>query len=115
MDRRQFLRAATATGAGMALGGLMHARANAGTPADATATLAVPPGPPTDPAVRKLIVVLFGGGTRSLDTIDDPEHRYIPRLWNEMIPKGTLFTNMRVEGKVVHPNSAGSIMTGHWE
>ena len=71
--------------------------------------------PPPDPAQRKLIIVLFGGGTRSSEAIDDPEHRYIPRLWDEMAPRGTLFTNMRVEGKVVHPNSAGSIMTGHWE
>ena len=68
-----------------------------------------------DAAQRKLIVILFGGGARSSESIDDPEHRYIPRLWNDMIPRGTLFTNMRVEHKVVHPNSAGSIMTGHWE
>jgi hypothetical protein len=64
---------------------------------------------------RKLLIVLFGGGTRSSEAVDDPEHRYIPRLWNEMVPRGTLFSNMRVEGKVVHPNSAGSIVTGHWE
>ena len=64
---------------------------------------------------RKLVVVLFGGGTRSAETVDDPEHRHIPRLWNELVPRGTLFTNARVEGKVVHPNSAGSIVTGHWE
>jgi hypothetical protein len=67
------------------------------------------------PIKRKLIVILFGGGTRSSETIDDPVHRYIPCLWNDMVPKGTLFTNMRVEHKVVHPNSAGSIMTGHRE
>lgn len=63
----------------------------------------------------KLIVVLFGGGTRYSETIGDPERRYIPRLWNEMTPCGTLFTNMWVEHRVVHPNSAGSIVTGHWE
>ncbi len=63
----------------------------------------------------KVIIVLFGGGTRSSETIDDPSHRYIPKLWNKMVPEGTLFTNMRVEGKVVHPNSAGSVVTGHWE
>ncbi|MBN2583993.1 MAG: hypothetical protein JXL80_13090 [Planctomycetes bacterium] len=62
-----------------------------------------------------MIVVLFGGGTRSSESIDDPEHRWIPRLWNEMAPRGTLLTNMRVEHKVVHPNSAGSVVTGHWE
>jgi len=63
----------------------------------------------------KVIIVLFGGGTRSSETIDDPSHKYIPNLWNKMVPKGTLFSNMRVEGKVVHPNSAGSVVTGHWE
>jgi len=66
-------------------------------------------------ASKKLIVVLFGGGTRSSESIDDPQHQYIPHLWNDLVPRGTLFTNMRVEHKVVHPNSAGSIMTGHWE
>jgi hypothetical protein len=69
----------------------------------------------TEAERRKLIVVLFGGGTRSSEAIDDPEHRYIPRLWQDMIPRGTLFANMRVERKVVHPNSTGSILTGHWE
>jgi hypothetical protein len=67
------------------------------------------------PPARKLIVVQFGGGTRCSETIDDPQHRFIPRLWNEMAPHGTLFTNMFVDHKVVHPNSTGSIMTGHWE
>jgi hypothetical protein len=68
-----------------------------------------------DVTERKLIVILFGGGTRRSESIDDPQHRYIPRLWNEMTPRGTLLTNMRVEHKVVHPNCTGSIMTGHWE
>jgi len=66
-------------------------------------------------AERKVILVVFGGGCRSSEAIDDPNHRFIPRLWNETVPRGTLFTNMRVEGKVVHPNSTGSILTGHWE
>ena len=64
---------------------------------------------------RKLIIIQFGGGLRSKESIDDPKHRYIPKLWNNLVPKGILFTNIRVEHKVVHPNSTGSIMTGHWE
>ncbi|HOW73259.1 MAG TPA: hypothetical protein PKY77_21890 [Phycisphaerae bacterium] len=64
---------------------------------------------------RKLIVVVFGGGTRSSETIDDPCHRHIPRLWNEMVPRGTLLSHMRIEHRVVHPNCTASIMTGHWE
>lgn len=64
---------------------------------------------------RKLIIVIFGGGTRSSEAIDDPQHKYIPHLWNDLAPCGTLLTNMRVEHRVVHPNCTGSIATGHWE
>jgi hypothetical protein len=32
-----------------------------------------------------------------------------------LVPRGALLTNLRVEGRVVHPNSTGSMMTGHWE
>ena len=104
ISRRQFLYAAAQLGA--TVGGV-NLVGRCLRPAKAC----VPPAP----AQRKLIVVLFGGGTRSSESIDDPTHRYIPHLWNEMIPRAALFTNMRVEHKVVHPNSAGSIMTGHWE
>ena len=102
LSRRDFLRAAACVGA-VAAGTLAGC-----SPLRSTAKRPTPDRP-------KLIIVLFGGGTRSRETIDDPEHRHIPRLWREMIPRGALLTNMRVEGKVVHPNSAGSIMTGHWE
>jgi len=103
LSRRQFLRTATGMGVAIAAGG-------------ATGLLSAPSAEPSArPTGRKLIVVLFGGGTRSLETMDDPEHRHIPRLWREMVPRGTLFTDMRVEHKVVHPNSAGSVVTGHWE
>jgi hypothetical protein len=67
------------------------------------------------PSRRKLIIVQFGGGARNSETIDDPTHSFIPRLWRELVPRGALFTNMRVEGAVVHPNSTASIVTGHWE
>ncbi len=67
------------------------------------------------PAGRKLIIVQFGGGTRNSETIDDPKRRWAPRLMGELVRRGTLFTNLRVEGKVVHPNSTGSMVTGHWE
>ena len=100
MNRRQFLRAASGTAAAAMVGASGLVSANEQYTAEKD---------------RKLIVVLFGGGTRCSETIDDDRHRYIPHLWNEMMPKGVLFENMRVEHKVVHPNCAGSIMTGHWE
>ena len=107
ISRRKFLSAAAALGAAAAFGdvGTMFGSDTRRWKAPASVEL----------ANRKLIIILFGGGTRSSESIDDPEHCYIPRLWGEMVPKGTLFTNMRVEHRVVHPNSAGSIMTGHWE
>ncbi len=106
ISRRRFLLASAGVAAATLDG-------TEGLSASGAATVRAPAGLPLEK--RKLIVILFGGGTRSSESVDDPEHRHIPRLWNEMVPKGTLFTNMRVEHKVVHPNSAGSIMTGHWE
>lgn len=66
-------------------------------------------------AARKLLVVQFGGGTRNSESIDDPAHRYVPNLWNQLVPQGTLFTNLRVEHVVVHSSSTASMVTGHWE
>ena len=107
INRREFLSATVGIGAAAALGSVGAVLGGELRSSEVSAS-----SPLTQ---RKLIVILFGGGTRSSESIDDPEHRYIPHLWNEMVPRGTLFTNMRVEHKVVHPNSAGSIMTGHWE
>jgi hypothetical protein len=104
-SRREFLRIAAGRGAAMAtaLGTGRMAAADADTDTK----------PP--PEQRRLILVVFGGGTRASESIGDPAHRCVPKLWNEMVPRGTLWTNMRVEHRVVHPNCTGSIHTGHWE
>jgi len=101
LNRREFVR----TAAGVALAGAKDRcaageRGTEGWPA---------------PADRRLIVVVFGGGTRSSETIDDPQHRHTPRLGKELVPQGTLFTNVRVEGRVVHPICNAAIKTGHWQ
>jgi hypothetical protein len=95
VDRRRFLQASGLAGAGALLG----ARPSAAVPQ----------------RTRKLLIVVFGGGTRSSEAIDDPQHHFIPQLWGELVPRGTLFRNLRVERTVVHPNSTGSLLTGHWE
>ncbi|MBI3948723.1 MAG: hypothetical protein HY321_22625 [Armatimonadetes bacterium] len=97
MKRRQFLRAGLGAGASLMGAGALRLPLHGAE------------------SGRKLVVVLFGGGARRSETTEDPEHRFIPRLWKEMVPRGTLFSNVRVERKVVHPNCAGSILTGHWE
>ncbi len=108
LDRRAVLRALGGAAATMAAGILP------GCASMKCGTGASPARVPT-PGTPKVIVVQFGGGARNSETVDDPRHRFIPRLWGRMVPHGTLFTNMRVEHKVVHPNSTGSMMTGHWE
>ena len=108
-DRRGFLR--LAAGATLAVAGGTVTQLGEGSQPGSSPAATVPP----DPQRRKLIVVVFGGGTRSSEAIDDPRHRYVPRLWNRMVPRGTLFTNVRVEHLVVHPNCNASIKTGHWE
>ncbi len=107
INRREFLQATVGIGAVAVLGGMGAGLAQFAGSSVRRAPSALDRG--------KLIVILFGGGTRSSESIADPTHSYIPHLWNDMVPRGTLFTNMRVEHRVVHPNSAGSIMTGHWE
>jgi len=110
-NRREFLRRA----AGSALGAMGAVAATSVGNRCRSAPRREPLPLPQDPQRRKLIVVVFGGGTRSSEGMDDPEHRYVPNLWNKLVPHGTLFTNMRVEHLVVHPNCTGSILTGHWE
>ena len=108
-NRREFMGRIAAAGMAAA-GGLLRRDVAA---ADAPSSKS--PSEPPAPEKRRLVIVVFGGGTRSSEAIDDPQHRYIPQLWKEMVPRGTLWTNMRVEHRVVHPNCNGSIKTGHWE
>jgi hypothetical protein len=108
LNRRTVLRLAAGAGAAALLP--FHRWPGAAAEEAATGGAALPAA-----GDRKLLLVLFGGGTRSSESIDDPEHGYVPRLWKEMVPRGTLWTNMRVEQRVVHPNCNASIKTGHWE
>lgn len=70
---------------------------------------------PAENRQLKLILVIFGGGTRYGESMGDPQHRHIPRLWNDLAPRGTLFDDVRVEGRVVHTNCTASVLTGHRE
>jgi hypothetical protein len=99
MNRREFVRSGTCAAA----------VAGAGSWA---AALSFADKRPEDPC---LVLVLFGGGTRNSESITDPEHRYIPRLWNELRTEGTLFANVRNDGLIVHTSAAASILSGHWE
>ncbi|MFH1437722.1 MAG: twin-arginine translocation signal domain-containing protein [Pseudomonadota bacterium] len=109
VTRREFLKAA-GSGAVCAAAGLAGCCGPRAAGPGETNRGALPPA-----GQRKVIIAVFGGGVRNSETIDPSGRNTIPRLWNDMAPGGTLFTNMRVEHKVVHPNSTGSIATGHRE
>jgi len=110
MNRRMFLRRMIESGGALTLAGLGSVPVRAAGAVRAGSGAGLP-----DVRQRKLIIVVFGGGTRASESVDETGHGYIPRLWNYLVPQGTLLTNVRVEHKVVHPNCTGSILTGHWE
>jgi hypothetical protein len=99
MNRRRFLKTAAGAVVGLGTAGRFLSARTGVAPGDASAR-------------RKLIVAVFGGGTRYSESVGDPEHRHIPRLWKEMVPKGTLFANVQVEGRIVHTNCTASLLTG---
>ena len=80
ISRRRFLSATVGISAAAVLGGADTLFGRGIHPSEA---MGEPP-----PMQRKLIVIVFGGGTRSSESVDDPEHKYIPHLWNEMVPTG---------------------------
>ncbi len=99
MDRRAFIRAVSRSAA-----------------ATAAATVAWPRLAAAAPdAVENVILIRFGGGTRYTEWIGDPEHRWVPQLWNRLRPQGTLFTNMTNEGRTGHFPGAMYLLTGRFD
>ncbi len=64
---------------------------------------------------KRVVVVVWAGGVRAQDTILDPRHRYVPRLWNDLVPRGTLLTHLYNDGWTNHGPSLKALATGRWE
>lgn len=66
----------------------------------------------------KVIIIRFGGGVRRRETIE-PTHSYAPFLSNELIRRGTLFSDMQIstmEGlKTSHGEGTLNILTGKYD
>ena len=61
-------------------------------------------------------VVLFViDGPRYSETFGDTAHTYIPHLWNDLRPLGTLLTDFRNEGTTSTNPGHTSIVTGTWQ
>lgn len=64
---------------------------------------------------KRVVVVVWAGGVRAEDTILDPRHRYVPRLWDDLVPRGTLLTRLFNDGWTNHGPSLKALATGSWE
>lgn len=102
LTRREVLKLAAGAGAGVVLSS-WAARALARAEA------------PSPQKWDRLAILMFGGGTRTSESIGDPDGTYIPYLKNELIPRGTLYTNVYDRGMVVHPSSCASVVCGEYE
>lgn len=95
-SRREFLRAATGAGAGVALFGLTPYRAAL-------------------PHAKKIVVITFGGGARDEETFMPDGQENIPYLLKQLIPQSTFFTQVVNRGILGHYVATASLATGVYE
>ncbi|MBI2843262.1 MAG: alkaline phosphatase family protein [Armatimonadetes bacterium] len=54
-------------------------------------------------------------GVRYSETFGDPSHKYIPHIWNDLRPQGTIYTNFYNAGITVTRPGHSSLVTGTWQ
>jgi hypothetical protein len=64
---------------------------------------------------QKAVVVTFGGGARDDETFAEDGQENIPYLLNELIPRGTFFTQVVNKGILGHYVATASLTTGAYE
>lgn len=69
--------------------------------------------PPTDTGPRVFLVIM--DGVRYTETFGDPSHQYVPYLWNELRPLGTINTRFYNNGVTLSMAGHGSMLTGIWQ
>ncbi len=62
--------------------------------------------------VTKVVLVCFGGGVRYSETFGDPLAANLPGIKKNILPSGTLFTNLYNEGSADHVGGILQILTG---
>ena len=61
------------------------------------------------------VVIAIMDGTSWDVSYGDPEHRFISRLWNELRPQGTLYTNFYNDDVTITKAGHSTITTGTWQ
>jgi hypothetical protein len=96
-SRRDFLRAVTRGAAGAPVFALRSAGG-----------MATAPSP-------RVVVVTFGGGARDDETFRPEGHENIPHLLSELLPRGTVFSQVVNRGILGHYVANASLATGAYE
>jgi hypothetical protein len=58
------------------------------------------------------VIIITLSGVRNVDSIADPEHQYIPHLWNDMLKEGLLYTDLVSVEQEFHMPTLNAIITG---
>jgi len=61
------------------------------------------------------IVIAVIDGARYSETFGDTSHKYIPHMWNNLVPQGTLYTNFYNNGWTKTNPGHSAILTGTWQ
>lgn len=61
------------------------------------------------------VVMFIIDGPRHSDTFGDPTHQYIPGIWTELKPQGTVYANFRNNGWTLTVSGHASMLTGTWQ
>lgn len=61
------------------------------------------------------VVLLVIDGARHTEAFDDPVHRYVPRMWNDLRPRGAIIREFRNDGVTATNPGHTSLLTGTWQ
>lgn len=61
------------------------------------------------------VFVVVIDGLRDLEGFEDPTHQYIPRIWNDLRPQGTIYTNFYNDGATYTTPGHLTILSGQWQ
>ncbi len=64
------------------------------------------------PTQARNVVLLFAGGIRESELMDDPLHAHARFLWNELRPRGVWYPNFYASGRIERLAGHANVMTG---
>jgi hypothetical protein len=67
------------------------------------------------PQQTQNIFIIVIDGARYSETFGDPSHQYIPKIWNQLKPQGTIYTSFYNQGVTQTNSGHSSILTGTWQ